>query len=44
VFEISTGLCVAGPCAGHSLKRVPILIEAGFVILGDGAEELAIKE
>lgn len=44
VFEISTGLCVAGPCAGQSLKRVPILIEAGFVILGDGAEELAINE
>jgi nitrite reductase/ring-hydroxylating ferredoxin subunit len=44
VFEISTGLCVAGPCAGQSLKRVPILIEAGFVILGEGAEELAIEE
>ncbi len=44
MFEISTGLCVAGPCAGQSLKRVPILIEAGFVILGEGAEELAIEE
>ena len=44
VFEISTGLCIAGPCAGQSLKRVPILIEAGFVILGEGAEELAIEE
>jgi nitrite reductase/ring-hydroxylating ferredoxin subunit len=44
VFEISTGLCVAGPCAGQSLKRIPILIEAGFVILGEGAEGLAIEQ
>lgn len=44
VFEISTGLCVAGPCAGQSLKRIPILIDAGFVILGEGAEGLAIEQ
>jgi len=41
LFEIETGLCVAGPCVGHSLKRIPIVVEAGLVLLGDRAEDLA---
>ena len=41
LFEIETGLCVGGPCIGRSLKRIPIVIEAGLVLLGDGAEDLA---
>ena len=24
-FEIETGLCLLGPCAGRSLKRVPLI-------------------
>ena len=44
LFEMATGLCVAGPCAGQSLKRVPILIEAGLVVLGEGAEALAPQD
>jgi len=44
LFELATGLCVDGPCAGQSLKRIPILIEAGLVLLGDGAEDLAARD
>ena len=33
LFEITTGLCVAGPCAGRSLRRVPIEIAGGYVLL-----------
>ncbi len=33
LFEKSTGCCVAGPCAGRSLRSVPLEIEAGFVML-----------
>lgn len=25
-YEVSTGLCVRGPCAGLSLKRIPVTI------------------
>ena len=41
MFEIETGLCVAGPCAGERLKSVPVSVEAGLVLLGEGAEALA---
>jgi len=44
LFEVATGYCVGGPCVGKSLRRVPVRIEAGLVILGDGAEELAPPE
>jgi nitrite reductase/ring-hydroxylating ferredoxin subunit len=44
MFELATGYCVAGPCAGQSLKSVPLRIEGGLVILGDGAEELAPQD
>ncbi len=36
LFEIGTGLCVAGPCAGASLRAIPIEVRAGYVLLGDG--------
>lgn len=36
LFEIATGYCVAGPCAGASLRRVPVDLRAGYVLLGDG--------
>ncbi|HEY8510001.1 MAG TPA: Rieske (2Fe-2S) protein [Steroidobacteraceae bacterium] len=38
LFEKETGYCVAGPCAGQSLQRVPIRIEAGLVILAADGE------
>ncbi|MBS0580143.1 MAG: Rieske (2Fe-2S) protein [Proteobacteria bacterium] len=36
LFEKSTGLCVAGPCPGRSLTRVPVEVVSGLVMLGAG--------
>ncbi|NIR29242.1 MAG: Rieske 2Fe-2S domain-containing protein [Gammaproteobacteria bacterium] len=36
LFRIEDGYCVGGPCAGDSLRRVPLRIEQGQVML-DGA-------
>jgi nitrite reductase/ring-hydroxylating ferredoxin subunit len=36
LFEVATGYCVSGPCAGASLRRIPIEVRAGYVLLGDG--------
>lgn len=33
LFEIETGRCVHGPCAGQRLKSVPVRIEADWVVL-----------
>lgn len=30
-FRIEDGLCIAGPCAGRSLKKVMVTIEGGDV-------------
>ena len=35
LFEKATGLCVAGPCAGQSLRALPVLIEAGYVLVAE---------
>ena len=35
LFEKQTGYCVAGPCAGRSLRAVPLEVQAGFVMLAD---------
>ena len=43
LFEIETGLCVAGACAGRRLASVPIAVEGGLVLLGLGAEESAVR-
>ena len=32
LFEKSTGYCVAGPCAGRSLRSLPVEVTAGFVL------------
>lgn len=34
LFEKDTGLCVAGPCAGESLRRIPVDVVEGAVRLG----------
>jgi nitrite reductase/ring-hydroxylating ferredoxin subunit len=44
LFDKSTGFCVAGPCAGHSLESVPVKIEAGFVLLADEVDVQALAE
>ena len=32
-FEPDTGLCIAGPCQGACLQRIPVTLEAGHVVL-----------
>jgi nitrite reductase/ring-hydroxylating ferredoxin subunit len=44
LFDKRTGFCVAGPCAGRSLERVPTKIEAGFVMLADEVDVQALAE
>ena len=44
LFEKQTGYCVAGPCAGRSLRRVPLEVQAGFVMLADGVDVAALAE
>ena len=31
LFEIDTGLCIAGPCVGDSLDAVDLIIENGQI-------------
>ena len=38
IYEKATGYCVAGPCAGLSLERVPVRVAAGCVLLEDGVD------
>jgi nitrite reductase/ring-hydroxylating ferredoxin subunit len=37
MFEIDSGLCIAGPCPGKTLRRVPVRIEDGVVYV-DGPD------
>lgn len=34
VFRVEDGLCIAGPCQGDTLERLPIAIRDGMVTLG----------
>jgi nitrite reductase/ring-hydroxylating ferredoxin subunit len=38
LFEIATGRCVDGPCAGESLEALPVEVIAGHVFLAAGVE------
>ena len=38
LFEKSTGLCVAGPCAGRALVRLALEVRAGLVLLAPGVD------
>ena len=42
VFEIHTGVCVAGPCPGQSLRPIPVRIENDQVLLD--ADERFLSE
>jgi nitrite reductase/ring-hydroxylating ferredoxin subunit len=43
LFELSTGLCVDGPCSGKSLRAVPLEIEAGYVLIAADADLERLK-
>ena len=34
IYEFATGLCIAGPCKGESLYRLPVRIDRGEVLVG----------
>jgi nitrite reductase/ring-hydroxylating ferredoxin subunit len=38
LFDISSGRCVAGPCAGQSLRELPVHVENELVILEQSDE------
>ena len=38
LFEIETGLCLAGPCAGAQLRAVALRLERGYVLIADDVE------
>ena len=42
IFEKSSGYCVAGPCSGRSLERVPVRVVGGYVLLEDGVDLAAL--
>src|SRR5471032_1525190 len=35
LFDKLTGFCIAGPCAGKSLRPIAVKLEGGFVMLAD---------
>jgi len=45
LYEFGTGLCIAGPCKGESLYRLPVQIDGGEVLVGCPAGDLSyLKE
>ena len=43
-FEKDTGLCIAGPCLGRSLARLPVRVDAQGVWLAEEADVAALIE
>jgi len=35
LFDIESGECVTGPCAGLALRALPVKIERGYVMLDE---------
>jgi len=35
LFDMESGKCVSGPCAGLSLRPLPVRVERGYVMLAD---------
>jgi nitrite reductase/ring-hydroxylating ferredoxin subunit len=44
LFEKATGFCVAGPCAGRTLVRVELEVQAGLVMLAGAADVDALRD
>jgi len=42
-FDISTGLCVLGPCSGKSLQSIDVDVQNGYVMLTRDPDELAAR-
>lgn len=42
LFTRDEGLCIAGPCLGQSLKRVPVELVGEYVLLADGVDPDAL--
>jgi nitrite reductase/ring-hydroxylating ferredoxin subunit len=42
LFDKLSGYCIAGPCAGRSLRPIALKLEAGFVLLGDEVDVSAL--
>jgi nitrite reductase/ring-hydroxylating ferredoxin subunit len=40
LFEVESGRCVAGPCVGRALTRIPICVEQDIIVLDVTEEEL----
>jgi len=36
LFEMESGRCVSGPCEGLGLRALPVRVERGYVMLGEG--------
>ena len=41
LYEFATGLCVAGPCKGDALYRLPVSVDRGEVLVGCPQGELS---
>ena len=41
LYEFATGLCVAGPCKGDALFRLPVSVDRGEVLVGCPQGELS---
>jgi len=37
LFSIETGYCIAGPCKGQSLRKIPHQLDQGWVVVPDQA-------
>jgi nitrite reductase/ring-hydroxylating ferredoxin subunit len=44
LFEKLTGYCVVGPCAGRSLRPIPLQICDGFVMLADEVDPATLTD
>ena len=42
LFTRDEGLCIAGPCPGQSLRRVPIEVVGEYVLLAEGVDPDAL--
>jgi nitrite reductase/ring-hydroxylating ferredoxin subunit len=42
-FDITTGLCVVGPCVGAHLRSITVRVERDYVMLVDDPEALAAQ-